>query len=71
MGTDFAVAEECNRYTECSEYIDVYGENVLMIEYRDGDFRRGCGLYGDSHALVLRDLNLTTPGSPSYVFEDC
>ena len=71
MGTDFAVVEECNRYTECDVYIDAYGEHVLMIEYRDADFTRGCGLYQDTHAIVRRDLNLVTPSNGRYVFDDC
>ncbi len=28
MGTDFAVAEECNRYSECGDYTAVYGDQV-------------------------------------------
>src|SRR5262249_23613487 len=31
MGTDFAVAEECNRYSECDAYTRGYGEHVLVI----------------------------------------
>ncbi len=45
MGTDFAVAEECNRYTECDAYTRAYGDHVLVIEYRRRDFDAGCAAY--------------------------
>lgn len=70
MGTDFAVAEECNTYEECGDYISTYGDAVLMIEYQPGDFDSGCGSY-PGHSIVLRDLYLTTPGDGDYVYEAC
>jgi hypothetical protein len=70
MGTDFAVAEECNTYEECGDYIGTYGDAVLMIEYQPGDFDTGCGAY-PGHSIVLRDLLLTTPGDGDYVYEAC
>lgn len=71
MGTDFAVAEECSRYDECGDYVDAYGPNVLMIEYRQQDFTEGCSGFGATHAIVLRDLDLVTPASGEYVFDGC
>ena len=71
MGTDFAVAEECSRYDECGDYVSVYDNHVLMIEYRDGDFTQGCQDYGATHSIVRRDLNLVPAGRPAYVFEGC
>lgn len=71
MGTDFAMAEECSRYNECGDYIDFYDENVLMIEYRTGDFNTGCNRYGKTHSIILRDLNLRRPGAGSYVYDGC
>lgn len=70
MGTDFVVAEECNRYDECDVYTDAYGDLVFVIEYRRGDFDRGCA---DHHGLsiVLRDLNLVTPMRAAYVYDGC
>ncbi len=38
MGTDFAVAEECDRWNECDAYTSAYGDHVLVIEYRRRDF---------------------------------
>ncbi len=70
MGTDFAVAEECSRYNECGDYVDYYGKNVLMIEYRSSDFNKGCSQYGSTHSIVLRDLYLRKPGG-SYVYDGC
>lgn len=71
MGTDFAMAEECNRYDECEDYIHHYGEHVLMIEYRAADFKKACKRYGGTHPVVLRDLFLRLPKSGSYLFDGC
>ncbi len=71
MNTDFAIAEECNRYNECSDYIDEYNDPVLMIEYRIRDFIAGCSQYGETHGIVLRDLNLRKPGMTGYVYDGC
>ena len=68
---DFAIAEECNTYDECDEYIAVYAQQVLMVEYERADFDAGCDHYGANYSLVLRDRELTRPGSPDYVFEGC
>ncbi|MBS2940114.1 endo alpha-1,4 polygalactosaminidase [Nocardioides sp. J2M5] len=62
VGFDFAVAEECGRYDECGDYTDVYGDQVLVVEYRARDFRRTCEGFGDRLALVLRDRDLTPDG---------
>ncbi len=71
MGTDFVVAEECSRYDECGDYIDGYGDAVLMIEYRQQDFDEGCAAYGDM-SIVLRDVNLVTPDdADTYVYQAC
>jgi hypothetical protein len=70
MGTDFVVAEECNRYQECGDYTDGYGDAVLMIEYRLNDFEAGCTSYG-TMSIVLRDLNLVTPDDAAYVYDAC
>jgi hypothetical protein len=70
MGTDFAVAEECSTYSECGDYVDVYGDAVLMIEYEAPDFATGCAEF-PGHSIVLRDLYLVGPGDGDYVFEAC
>lgn len=70
MGTDFAVAEECSTYSECGDYVDTYGDAVLMIEYQSEDFDTGCSEF-PGHSIVLRDLYLTAPGDGDYVFEIC
>jgi len=70
LGTDFVVAEECNRWDECQVYMDVYGDAVLVIEYRMQDFDAGCSAYPEL-SIVLRDLDLVPAGDPSYVFDGC
>ena len=70
MGTDFAVAEECDRYSECDVYTGAYGDNVIVIEYRRRDFDKGCAAYPNL-SIVLRDLDLVTPADKGYVYDAC
>jgi hypothetical protein len=70
MGTDFAVAEECNRWNECGEYVGTYGNRVFVIEYRPQDFDAGCADFPQL-SIVLRDLNVSTPSSSGYVYDGC
>jgi hypothetical protein len=70
MGTDFAVVEECNRYSECDTYTAAYGNRIFIIEYRLQDFQVGCSTYPEL-SIVLRDLEVTTPSSSSYVYQGC
>jgi hypothetical protein len=70
MGTDFAVAEECNRYSECGDYVGVYGDLVFVIEYRQQDFNKGCTDFPNL-SIIYRDLNLVTPSSGSYKYDEC
>ncbi|MBX7082846.1 MAG: endo alpha-1,4 polygalactosaminidase [Nannocystaceae bacterium] len=70
MGTDFAVAEECSTYDECGDYVGVYGDAVLMIEYEAGDFDKGCTDW-PGYSIVLRDVELSTPGGGGYVYDAC
>jgi len=70
MGTDFAIAEECDRYHECEVYTAGYGDHVLVIEYRRRDFDAGCAAYPNL-SIVLRDLDLVPKGEKGYVFRVC
>jgi hypothetical protein len=62
VGYDFAVAEECGRYDECSDYVEDYGDQVLAVEYRQRDFESTCAAYADLLPVVLRDRDLTPGG---------
>jgi len=73
-GFDFAVAEECAAYDECTAYTDVYGEAVIDIEYPDElprSFREMCEDPATPRSMILRDRDLLTPGDEGYVFESC
>jgi hypothetical protein len=56
------VSEECGRYDECDAYVDDFGDQVLMIEYRAADFEATCSAYAATHAVVLRDRDLSPEG---------
>ncbi len=62
LGYDFAVAEECGRYRECSAYVANFGRRVLSIEYRRKDFEWTCAHYRGLLPVVLRDLDLSPTG---------
>jgi hypothetical protein len=70
LGTDFAISEECNRYSECDVYTAGYGDHVIVIEYRQQDFAAGCAAYPNL-SIVLRDVNLVTPSTAGYVYDGC
>ncbi|MEV0900689.1 endo alpha-1,4 polygalactosaminidase [Actinoplanes sp. NPDC049802] len=70
-GLDFAVAEECADFDECDAYTASYGDNVIVIEYSRSGFAKACKAYGSRLSIVLRDVDVTTPGSESYVHEAC
>jgi hypothetical protein len=71
IGFDFAIAEECGRYRECGGYRRVYGDRVIAIEYRRRDFRVACRAVGRRISVVLRDRNVTAPGSRTYRYDSC
>ncbi|GAA2706703.1 endo alpha-1,4 polygalactosaminidase [Actinoplanes palleronii] len=70
-GFDFAVAEECADFDECDAYTASYGNNVIVIEYSRSGFTKACKAYAGTLSIVLRDVDVTTPGSKSYVYEAC
>ena len=70
MGTDFAVAEECNTFDECQTYRNAYGDHVLVIEYVRADFAKGCSQF-PMLSIVLRDRDLVSEGRSGYLFEGC
>lgn len=71
VGFDFAIAEECARYDECERYRRVHGDNVISVEYRRRDFQEACRVVGGSVSVVLRDRNVSRPGSPRYAYDAC
>ena len=70
LGTDFAVAEECDHYSECTSYTDGYADHVIVIEYVRADFDTGCAAFPQL-SIILRDRNLVTPSDAAYVYAGC
>ena len=71
IGFDFAVAEECADYNECQNYTATYGAHVIVIEYSRKGYTKACGSYGSTLSVVQRDVDVTAPGSDTYVFKSC
>ncbi|PRY67868.1 glycosyl hydrolase family 114 [Glaciihabitans tibetensis] len=75
----FAIAEECAAFDECDAYSDVYGTNVIDIEYletkyadeMDVAFAEVCADPSSIPLTTLRDRDLVTPDNPDYVFDAC
>ncbi|WP_423920727.1 endo alpha-1,4 polygalactosaminidase [Frigoribacterium sp. 2-23] len=74
IGYDFAVTEECDRFDECPGFTEVYGSNVLDIEYTDdlrGSFADVCAREGTPASTILRDRDLAPAGRDGHVYERC
>lgn len=80
VGFDFAIAEECQRYSgtsgrECEDYRRWYGDRVYEIEYPDGggrpNFAAACAARGASISITYRDRDVVPRGHRGYVFEHC
>jgi hypothetical protein len=73
-GFDFAIAEECQVYSECSAYTKVYGRHVIEVEYTDNGrryYRRACAARGKAISILLRDRNVLPRGRKGYVYQSC
>ena len=73
-GFDFAVAEDCQVYSECGAYRRLYGGHVIEIEYSDegrANFDKACDARADVWSIVYRDRDLVTPSDPGYVYDAC
>lgn len=71
---DFAIAEECEVYSECDAYTRVYGPAVIEIEYADNGrsyFSQACAARGRTLSVLYRDRNLVPAGMAGHVSESC
>ncbi|MGY1808031.1 endo alpha-1,4 polygalactosaminidase [Blastococcus sp. SYSU D00669] len=64
LGFDFAITEDCAAFDECDLYAAAY-DVVLDVGYGP------CDAAPEQVRVLRRDLALTTPGTPGYVFEEC
>ncbi|MDO8392371.1 MAG: endo alpha-1,4 polygalactosaminidase [Actinomycetota bacterium] len=71
IGFDFAVVEQCGEYDECAAFQQAYGDQVLAIEYTAEGLATACAVLGPNASVVLRDLGLSTPLDPGYVYSTC
>nr|WP_202886868.1 endo alpha-1,4 polygalactosaminidase [Kribbella sandramycini] len=71
IGLDFAVAEECGEWDECQDYVNAFGNNVIVIEYTDAGRRTACAGFKNTLTIVQRDVAVSTPGSSGYVRKTC
>jgi hypothetical protein len=75
-GFDFVVAEQCNEFArsdgapECQGYVDGYGDQVYVIEYDRSAFDDGCVAFPQL-SIVFRDVEVSLPGTDTYVRDAC
>lgn len=61
-------------YVECGSYTDVYGPNVIDIEYADqpvADLMTACSVNGSRISVVRRDRGLMPEGAPGHLVQWC
>lgn len=84
IGFDFALVEECQVWSECDDYTDVYGGLVYEVEYNDNTkdahgnpvdpisfFNAACAARGDEISVLYRDRKVVPAGKPGYVYKEC
>jgi hypothetical protein len=74
IGFDFAIAEECQVYSECAAYTATYGSHVIEIEYTDNGRRayaKACAARGAEISIILRDRDVVARGRKGYHYEAC
>lgn len=72
-GFDFAITEECVRWSECASYSSVYEGRVVNIEYTDdwSDPLEVCAAAGRPVATIVRDRDLVAEGEPGWFYLRC
>jgi hypothetical protein len=51
-------------------FTEAYGDQIYVIEYERDAFERGCADFPDV-SIVLRDHDVSPPGSDTYVRDAC
>ncbi len=69
-GFDFAVAEDCQVWSECDAYTEVY-DAVIEVEYTDRALTAACAARGSAVSVLRRDLDLVPRGERGYVARWC
>lgn len=81
VGFDFAIAEECQRYSgefgakECDDYMHYYGNNLIEIEYNDNggtsSYNAACTARGAAISIIYRDRDVVPKGTSGYIYQGC
>jgi len=84
IGFDFAIVEECQVWSECEAFTDVYGNQVYEIEYNDNDrdadgnpvdpisfFNAACSARGSKISIIYRDRDVVPVGDGDYEYKWC
>jgi len=70
-GFDFAIAEECGRYSECGTFTAMYPGRVYVVEYTTSGWNKGCTAVGATNSVIQRNVDVRPSGSSGYVYKEC
>jgi hypothetical protein len=68
---DFLIVERCGEFDECDDAARLFGHAVLAVEYEPEAFAAACAAIGEQSSVVLRDVDVSRPGSATYRYEAC
>jgi hypothetical protein len=71
IGFDFLIVERCGEFGECDDAVQLYGDELLAIEYEPDAFAAACDAVGGRSSVVLRDVAVSRPGSATYRYHEC
>lgn len=57
--------------TNARAYVDVFDEQLLIVEYSDQGFAAACKSVGGRVSVVRRDVDVTRPDDAAYRYEEC
>ena len=70
-GFDFLIVERCGEFGDCDDAARQFGDAVLAVEYEPEAFAAACVAIGAQSSVVLRDVDVGTPGTATYRYEEC
>lgn len=71
IGFDLLVVEECGAFGECDRAAEVFGDQVVAVEYTDAGLAAACASSLPSRLVVQRDLDLVPEGEPGHLRRTC
>jgi hypothetical protein len=71
QGFDFAVAEECGAFDECTPFVTMYGGRVFVVEYTAAGFTKGCTAWRNQLSVIQRNEDVRPSSASGYIYKEC